>query len=51
MNKTSVYETEGPGLNPGGIANYQSEARARRAPALEAGGRWAEHRTLTITAP
>lgn len=25
----------------------QSEARARRVPALEAGGWWAEHHTLT----
>lgn len=29
----------------------QGEARARRVPALEAGGRWAEHRTLTSSAP
>ena len=28
-------------------ASSQGEARARRVPALEAGGRWAEHRTLT----
>ena len=31
--------------------NSQGEARARRVPALEAGGRWAEHRTLTNRCP
>jgi hypothetical protein len=42
-----ITDLEGRGSTPLVRASSQGEARARRVPALEAGGRWAEHRTLT----